>query len=156
MQAGCHASTRVSLSIHAQICGARQFRGIPAKSVRSPHGKICAVSPGAVTAERFRRIALALEGAWEGSHMGHPDFRVDKRIFASLHTENQFGVVKLTPDQQSAFLEDHPASFVPESGAWGRAGATRVILKTVAEEALGHALTLAWRNTKKLPRKKCR
>ena len=88
--------------------------------------------------------------------MGHPDFRVDKRIFASLHTENQFGMVKLTPDQQSAFLEDHPASFVPESGAWGRAGATRVILETVAEEALGEALTLAWRNTKKLPRKKCR
>ena len=88
--------------------------------------------------------------------MGHPDFRVDKRIFASLHTENQFGMVRLTPDQQAAFLEDHPASFVPESGAWGRAGATRVILKTVAEEALGEALTLAWRNTKKLPRKKCR
>ena len=88
--------------------------------------------------------------------MGHPDFRVDKRIFASLHSENQFGMVRLTPDQQAAFLEDHPASFAPESGAWGRAGATRIILKAVAEEALGEALMLAWRNTKKLPRKKCR
>jgi hypothetical protein len=88
--------------------------------------------------------------------MGHPDFRVDKRIFASLHTENQFGMVKLTPEQQALFIEDHPGAFAPESGAWGRAGCTRVILKSVDEEALGDALTLAWQNTRKSPRKKCR
>lgn len=109
-----------------------------------------------MTAERFRKVALSLEGAWEGAHMGHPDFRVDKRIFASLHSGDQFGMVKLTPDQQAAFLEDHPAAFVPEAGAWGRAGCTRVVLEAVTEDILGEALTLAWRNTKKLPRKKCR
>lgn len=110
----------------------------------------------AATAQRFRRMALALEGAVEGAHMGHPDFRVDTRIFASLHDDNQFGMVKLTPDQQAAFLEDHPAAFAPEAGAWGRSGCTRVILKTVDEDALGEALTLAWRNTKKTGRKKGR
>jgi hypothetical protein len=109
-----------------------------------------------VTPERFRRIALALEGAWEGAHMGHPDFRVDKRIFASLHGGDQFGMVKLTPDQQAAFLEDHPAAFVPEAGAWGRNGCTRVILREISEDILGEALTLAWRNTRKAQRKKCR
>jgi hypothetical protein len=107
-------------------------------------------------AQRFRRIALALEGAWESAHMGHPDFRVDKRIFASLHTGDQFGMVKLTPDQQAAFLEDHPAAFTPEAGAWGRAGCTRVILTAITEDILGEALTLAWRNTRKVQRKKCR
>jgi hypothetical protein len=90
------------------------------------------------------------------AHMGHPDFRVDKRIFASLHSGDQFGMVKLTPDQQAAFLEDHPAAFVPESGAWGRSGCTRVILKAISEDILGEALTLAWRNTRKAQRKKCR
>ena len=109
-----------------------------------------------VTPDGFRRIALSLEGAWEGAHMGHPDFRVDKRVFASLHSGDQFGMVKLTPDQQAAFLEDHPAAFVPEAGAWGRSGCTRVILKAITEDILGEALTLAWRNTRKVQRKKCR
>jgi len=109
-----------------------------------------------VTAQRFRHLALALDGAIESAHMGHPDFRIDKRIFASLHHEDQFGMVKLTPDQQAAFIEDHPQAFAPEAGAWGRSGCTRVILKAVTEDALGEALTLAWRNTKKTQRKKCR
>jgi hypothetical protein len=109
-----------------------------------------------MTAQRFRHIALALDGAVEGAHMGHPDFRVDKRIFASLHHEDQFGMVKLTPQQQASFIEDHPNAFTPEAGAWGRSGCTRVILKAVTEEALGEALTLAWQNTKKVQRKKGR
>jgi hypothetical protein len=106
--------------------------------------------------ERFRSIALALDGAIEGAHMGHPDFRVDKRIFASLHTNDQFGMVKLTPDQQAGFINDHPGAFTPEAGAWGRSGCTRVILSAVDEDALGEALTLAWRNTRKTQRKKSR
>jgi hypothetical protein len=114
------------------------------------------VANRAVTAQRFRNLALALEGAIEGAHMGHPDFRVDKRIFASLHHEDQFGMVKLTPDQQAAFIEDHPQAFAPEAGAWGRSGCTRVILKAADEDAVGEALTLAWQNTKRTQRKKCR
>lgn len=88
--------------------------------------------------------------------MGHPDFRIDKRIFASLHPGDETGMVKLTPDQQATFIEDHPKAFAPEAGAWGRNGCTRVVLASVDEDALGEALTLAWRNTKKVQRKKCR
>jgi hypothetical protein len=88
--------------------------------------------------------------------MGHPDFRVDKRIFASLHHDDLFGMVNLTPDQQASFISDDPNAFAPEAGAWGRKGSTRVILKAVNEEMLGEALTLAWQNTKRTQRKKCR
>jgi hypothetical protein len=56
-------------------------------------------------------------------------------------------MVKLSPEQQQAFIADHPETFTPESGAWGRAGCTRVRLDSVPEEVLGEALTLAWRNT---------
>jgi len=76
----------------------------------------------------FRRIALGMEGAVEGAHMGHPDFRVDNPIFATLHHDREFGMVALTPDQQEQFMRAHPDAFAPESGAWGRAGSTRVRL----------------------------
>lgn len=37
-----------------------------------------------MTAEEFRQLALSLPEATEQSHMGHPDFRVRGRIFATL------------------------------------------------------------------------
>jgi hypothetical protein len=94
----------------------------------------------------FRRIALGLEGAVESAHMGHPDFRVNNRIFASLRDRDTLGMVVLTPDQQEEFLHGSSPGFEAESGAWGRAGCTRVRLALVDDEALGEAMTLAWRN----------
>lgn len=78
--------------------------------------------------------------------MGHPDFRVNGRIFATLHGDGLHGMVKLTPDQQQDVLREHPHSFTPENGAWGRQGCTRVRLAAVDEDTLGDAMTLAWRN----------
>jgi hypothetical protein len=113
-----------------------------------------ATSRGArLTHDDFRRFALALEGAVEGSHMGHPDFRAHGRVFATLHADLRHGMVKLTPDQQARFMDEHPA-FVPESGAWGRQGCTRVTLADVDAETLGEALTLAWQNAAAAPRRK--
>ena len=97
-------------------------------------------------ASDFRRMALGMQGAVEGAHMGHPDFRVNSRIFATLHHDRAFGMVKLTPEQQERFIQDHADGFAPESGAWGRAGCTKVRLAAVDEETLGEALTLAWQN----------
>jgi hypothetical protein len=97
----------------------------------------------------FRRIALGMENAIEGAHMGHPDFRANGRIFATLYPDGQSGMVKLTPEQQQEFLHTHAAAFVPASGAWGRQGCTTVRLDSVAEDTLGAAMTLAWQNTVK-------
>jgi hypothetical protein len=106
-----------------------------------------------MNAKIFRKIALALDGAIEASHMGHPDFRVNNRIFATLHADMMSGMVKLTPEQQQRFVETEPAAFAPESGAWGRSGCTRVTLATVDDDTLGEAMTLAWQNfaTKEKP-----
>lgn len=99
-----------------------------------------------MTAKNFRRIVLGLEGAVESAHMGHPDFRVNGRIFATLRNRDTLGMVVLLPDEQQRMLGAHPDVFAPESGAWGRAGCTRFQLEAIDEETLGEASTLAWRN----------
>ena len=97
-----------------------------------------------MTAEDFRRLVLALPGAVEGAHMGHPDFRANGRIFASLHSGDRTGMVKLTPDEQREYLREYPDMFTPSAGAWGRQGCTNVILEAAREGAVRGALTLAW------------
>jgi hypothetical protein len=100
-----------------------------------------------MNAADFRRIALGLSDAVEAAHMGHPDFRVNGRIFATIHPDHEYGMVRLTPDQQQHFMTEHPSVFAPENGAWGRQGCTRVRLGAVDEDLLGEAMTLAWQNT---------
>ena len=92
----------------------------------------------------FRKIALRMQDAIEGEHMAHPDFRVNGRIFATLHPDGKQGMVKMTPDQQRDFMHLHPATFTPASGAWGLQGCTMVQLSAVDEETLGEAMTMAW------------
>ena len=92
-------------------------------------------------------MALKFPGASESAHMGHPDFRVGGKIFATLGAPDEnWGMVKLTPDQQSEFIRKAPGVFAPCSGAWGRAGATNVHLASVTAETLKSALDAAWRN----------
>jgi hypothetical protein len=97
-------------------------------------------------AEDFRRIALSFEGAEESSHMGSPDFRVGGRIFATLASQSQgYGNLKLTPEQQAAFVEELPEVFLPISGGWGRMGMTHIRLAAANEDILEGALRTAWK-----------
>ena len=58
-----------------------------------------------MTAKDFKRIALSLEGAEGGSHMGAVDFRVGGRIFATLASVKEgYGNLMLTPEIQAEFL----------------------------------------------------
>ena len=104
-----------------------------------------------MTEKAFRRIALGMEGAIEGAHMNHPDFRAGGRIFATLHGDGKTGMVKLTPEQQGNFIAAHPDTFAAESGAWGRQGCTRVSLAHAEPEIIGEAMTLAWQNAMAAP-----
>jgi hypothetical protein len=97
-------------------------------------------------ANDFRRIALSLEGAEEGSHMGAADFRVGGRIFATLASEKQgYGNLMITPEQQAAFVGELPEVFVPITGGWGRMGATHIRLAALSEDVLEGALRSAWK-----------
>ena len=100
-----------------------------------------------MTADQFRRLALSLPGVSERAHMNHPDFRVGGKIFATLGApDKEWGMVKLTPEQQRRFVRDEPDVFVPVKGAWGRQGCTNVCLKPATKAVLSPAMVAAWRN----------
>lgn len=99
-----------------------------------------------MTPDDFRRIALSLEGAEQGSHMGATDFRVGGRIFATLASVQQgYGNLMLTPEIQAGFLEDRPDLFLPIHGGWGRMGMTHIRLAESTEDVLEGALRTAWK-----------
>lgn len=99
-----------------------------------------------MTAEDFRRIALSLPGAEQGSHMGAVDFRVGGRIFATLASVKQgYGNLMLDPEQQAAFVGELPEVFLPIPGGWGKNGATHIRLSAANEDVLSGALHTAWK-----------
>lgn len=99
-----------------------------------------------MTSKKFRKLALSFPEAVESSHMDHPDFRVAGKIFATLGPDEDWGMVKLTPEQQAEFMRAAPAVFRPANGAWGRKGSTIVTLVDAKESLVREALSLAWKN----------
>ena len=101
-----------------------------------------------MTADEFRQLALSLPEATEGAHMGHADFRVRGKIFATLgHPDDGRGMVKLLHEQQDALTRARPEVFSPVPGGWGKRGATYVTLAVADEAIVYDALVMAWRNT---------
>ncbi|MBL8991411.1 MAG: MmcQ/YjbR family DNA-binding protein [Phycisphaerae bacterium] len=99
----------------------------------------------AVTVETFRTMAVSLPGAAEGSHMGHPDFRIAGRIFATIPDEDRpLGMVRLSPEDQAKFIARPGGGFEPAPGAWGRQGCTYVRLDVASAADVRAALRRAW------------
>jgi hypothetical protein len=99
-----------------------------------------------MTANEFRDLALSFPDSYEQGHMGHPDFRVNKKIFATLGPNEAWGMVKLTPEQQTLFIDKEPDVFEPIKGGWGLKGATKVNLEPATEPNVLQALRAAWQN----------
>ena len=98
--------------------------------------------------EQFRRLALSFPEAFESSHHKHPDFRVrGGKLFATLaYPDKNWGMVKLTPEQQQEFVGAQPKVFEPVTGGWGRGGATSVRLRAATKTILKPAMAAAWCN----------
>ena len=112
-----------------------------------------------MNAKDFRRIALSLEGAEEGSHLGAADFRVGGRIFATLASQKEgYGNLMLTSQQQADFVTELPEVFLPIPGGWGRMGMTHIRLANASEDVLAGALRSAWslRKEKNIAKRKKR
>lgn len=83
-----------------------------------------------VTMSAARKILLSLPDAQEGAHMGHPDFRVNNRVFASLRPDKKkLAVIKLSIANQTALLQMDPEAY--SLNGWSRQGWTNVHLDKV-------------------------
>lgn len=69
-----------------------------------------------MTSETFRKLALAFPDAVEGTHMGHPDFRVNNRIFASLTSDEARGSIKCDAATIDMLVRSSPEIY---RDAWG-------------------------------------
>jgi hypothetical protein len=98
-----------------------------------------------MTAAQFREIALSFPEAVEAAHMGHPDFRVGGKIFATLGYQNEGrSVLLLFPEKQQELIKQHPEMFEPVPGGWGGRGSTQVLLAHVTQSVLETAMRIAW------------
>jgi hypothetical protein len=98
-----------------------------------------------MTADNFRKLALALPGAEEGAHMNHPDFRVGGRIFATLgYPRTGWAAVAVTPEDQAVLVALKPRAFIPVKGKWGEQGATNIVLRYASIPAVRDALEAAY------------
>jgi hypothetical protein len=97
-----------------------------------------------MTPTQFRKIALSFPDSVESEHMGHPDFRVGGKVFASLGApSDEWAMVKLTLEQQEAFCNEETDCFQPCNGAWGRQGYTNVLLSLATSKLVRSVLRLA-------------
>lgn len=96
-------------------------------------------------AATFRKLALNLPNVVEHAHMGHPDFRVEGKIIASLdYPRPGWAMVALTPFDQDVFVRMHARAFIPATGKWGEQGATSIVLRHATIAAVTAALRAAY------------
>lgn len=99
-----------------------------------------------MTPTDFRRLALELPEAVEGSHHGTADFRIRGKVFATLGRPAEgWAVVKLSHGEQEMRVLAEPGVFSPVPGGWGRQGYTQIRLEAADEATIRGALRAAWR-----------
>jgi hypothetical protein len=96
---------------------------------------------GAISPAVVRRLALAKPEATAGSHFGTPDFRVRKKIFATLPETGGVVVVKSEPASVEAMLWLDGMTY---ADAW-RGRWLRVRLDRVKLPVLRELIDEAWR-----------
>lgn len=94
------------------------------------------------TREDVQRIALSLPEAVPSSHFDVADFRVNKKIFCTLHADAPRAVLKLDPEDQHNLLDGEAIQRV--AGSWGVKGWTYLYYEKLEAERLGELIRLAW------------
>ena len=100
-----------------------------------------------ITIERARKMALALPETEKKPHFDLTSFRIRNKIFATIHADKNYMMVKLSVIDQSVFCSYNKEVIFPVPGGWGKKGATFINLKKIKKTILLDALTTAWKIT---------
>ena len=100
-----------------------------------------------ITIEQARKAALSLPETEEKPHFHLTSFRIKNKIFATIHADKNYVMVKLSAIDQSVFCAYNKEVIFPVPGGWGKKGATFIDLKKVKKSMLLDALTTAWKTT---------
>jgi hypothetical protein len=93
-----------------------------------------------ITAVQIRKLALSFPEAVESSHFDVADFRVRKKIFATIHPTGKTGVLlRIDPDQRAALAESDPDIYQL------RGTALQVVFAKVSVAAYKQLIEQAWR-----------
>ena len=100
-----------------------------------------------ISIEQARKAALSLPETDEKPHFDLTSFRVKNKIFATIHADKNYVMVKLSAIDQSVFCAYNKEVIFPVPGGWGKKGATFIDLKKVKKSMLIDAITTAWKTT---------
>lgn len=98
-----------------------------------------------ITIEQARKSALTLPETEEKAHFHLTSFRIKNKIFATIHADKNYMMVKLSAIDQSVFCSYNKDVIFPVPGGWGKSGATFINLKKVRKSMFLDALTTAWK-----------
>lgn len=100
-----------------------------------------------ITPAEARTLALSFPGTIEQPHFERAAFKVmNKRIFATLHKEDQTVNMKLSVSEQKVFSSYSKKSIYPVPNKFGQQGWTTFDLKHLEKDVFVEALTSAYKD----------
>ena len=96
-----------------------------------------------ISPAKVRELVANLPGAAESAHHGHPDFRVGKKIFATLSEAEDRAALRLSQLEARELARGQPAVFRLVSDREPYAYVS-VLLDAVAEDEFADLLEHAW------------
>lgn len=116
---------------------------VPACGTGCPHECLTRMMwQSMITAASIRKLALGFPEAVESSHFDVVDFRVRKKIFATIHPSGKTGVLlHIDPDQRAALAATEPDIYQL------RGTALQVVFAMIPAAAYKQLITEAWCRT---------
>lgn len=97
-----------------------------------------------VSIDTFKQLVLSFPEVYEAPHFDKASFRVRKKIFTTLDTENNRACIRLSEIDQNVFSSYDKSIFFPVPNKWGKLGWTNINLKKVKKSMLVDALTTSY------------